>query len=180
MRYFHRAEWGGETAKKAMNSLADCSSLVIDLRECGGGYPDMVSLVLSYLLGEEPVHLSTIYWQDDSTTQEFWTTRDVPGKKLNTQPVYVLTSRVTFSAGEAFAYIVQTRKRGMVVGEKTDGGAHPGASYRLHDHFEAFIPVGRLVDALTGTDWEGTGVVPDVAVPAEEALEVAYRMAREK
>jgi C-terminal processing protease CtpA/Prc len=66
-----------------------------------------------------------------------------------------------------------------VIGEKTDGGAHPGASYRLHPHFEAFIPVGRAINPLTHTNWEGSGVVPDVSVPQEQALKVAYRLTLE-
>jgi C-terminal processing protease CtpA/Prc len=65
------------------------------------------------------------------------------------------------------------------VGEQTIGGAHPGASYRLHPHFEAFLPVGRAINPHTGEDWEGVGVQPDVPVPVEQALEVAYKLALE-
>lgn len=85
----------------------------------------------------------------------------------------------TFSGAEEFAYNLQTRQRATVVGEKTGGGAHPGASYRLHPHFEAFIPVGRAINPLAHTNWEDSGVVPDVSVPREQALKVAYRMALE-
>lgn len=177
IRHFHRPAWAGDAAVAAMQILANTSALIVDLRRCPGGYPGMVSLVLIYLFGEEPVHLDSIYWRDDDVTQQYWTLPYVPGKHYGDKPVYVLTSRDTFSGGEAFAQYVQARRRGIVVGEKTDGGAHPGAFYRLHTHFEAFIPVGRAIDPATGGNWEGSGVTPDVAVPAEQALATAYRRA---
>jgi hypothetical protein len=179
IRCFHRAEWGGDTAVAAMNLLASAKALIIDLCQCRGGYPGMVALVSSYLFGEEPVHLSSIYWRDDDSIQQYWTLPHVPGKRLSEVPVYVLISKETFSGGEAFAYHLQAHGRATLVGEKTDGGAHPGASYRVHPHFEAFIPVGRAINPMTGEDWEDSGVVPDVSVPPEQALNVAYRMALE-
>ncbi len=74
---------------------------------------------------------------------------------------------------------MQTRKRAILIGEKTDGGAHVGASYRLHQHLEVFIPVGRVINPVTGRNWEGSGVTPDISIPSEKAFEIAYRMALE-
>lgn len=173
----YRPEWGGEAVTVAMNSLADMHAIVFDLRRCTGGYPGMIALICSYLFGEEPVHLSSIYWRDEDRIQEYWTTPVAPDKRLDGKPVFVLTSKTTFSAGEEFAYDLQALKRATIVGEKTDGGAHPGASYRLNAHFEAFIPIGRVINPITNTDWEGCGVTPDIIVSAEQALEVAYQMA---
>jgi Peptidase family S41/N-terminal domain of Peptidase_S41 in eukaryotic IRBP len=180
LRYFHRVEWGADTAMAAMSFLANSSGLIIDLRKCAGGYPGMIALIATYFFGEKSIHLSSIYWRDDNVTQQYWTWPYVPGKRLLKQPLYVLTSQSTFSAGEGFASILQGRKRVVVIGEKTAGGAHPGASYRLHPHFEVFIPVGRAFDPATGRDLEGTGVTPDVCVPAEQAFLTAYHMALEK
>ena len=178
IRYFHRPEWGGETAAAAMAFLAQSSALILDLRQCQGGYPGMTALIGSYLF-EEPVLLSRIYWRDDNTTQEYWADPGAVGKRPGHIPLYVLVSRQTFSAGEGFAAALQSRKRAILVGEKTDGGAHPGASYRLHAHFEAFIPIGRVIDPITGGDWEGVGVTPDVGIPAGDALRAAHRLALE-
>ena len=177
IRYLHRPAWGGDTLAAAMNFIAHAQALIIDLRNCSGGYPGMVVLALSYLFGEEPVHLSSIYWRDDDFTQQYWSLSYVPGRRFLEKPVYVLTSKVTFSAGEAFASILQNRKRALVLGDQTDGGAHPGVSYRLNPHFEAFIPVGRGFDPLTGADIEGSGVTPDILVPQEQAFKAAYHMA---
>jgi hypothetical protein len=179
IHYFHRPAWGGDTTAAAMNFLAHTQALIIDLRQCTGGYPGMISLVCSYLFGEEPVHLVSIYWRDEDITQQYWTLPYVPGTHFVDKPVYVLTSKVTFSAGEMFANVLQTRQRATVIGEKTDGGAHAGASYRLHPHFEVFIPIGRTINPLTGTNWEGCGVSPDISVPQDQAFKVAYKQALE-
>ena len=176
---FHRAEWGTETLTAAMRFLANAQALVIDLRQCQGGYPDMVALVSSYLFGSEPVHLGSIYWRDEDRTQEYWTTPEAIEVHFVDQPVYVLISKTTFSGGEAFAYNLQARQRVTLIGEATGGGAHAGAAYRIHPHFEAFIPIGRSINPLTGTDWEGKGVTPDIDTPTEQALELACKLARE-
>ena len=177
IRYFHRPAWGGDTAVAAMGFLANSQALIIDLRKCTGGYPGMIALIGSYLFGEEPQHLDSIYWRDEDITQQYWTLPYLPGKRLPDIPVYVLISSVTFSGGEEFAYILKTRQRAKLLGDKTDGGAQPGASYRLHPHFEAFIPIGRAINPLTGTNWEGCGVTPDISIPQEQAFKAAYYMA---
>lgn len=177
IQYFHRAAWGGDIVVSAMNFLANASALIIDLRKCTGGYPAMVALVASFLFGDEPIHLSNIYWRDDDITQQYWTLPYVPGEHFINIPVYVLTSNVTFSAGEEFASILQTRQRATIIGDKTDGGAHPGTSYRLHPHFEVFIPIGRAINPITGKDIEGIGVSPDIVLPQEHAFLAAYKMA---
>ena len=179
IRYLHRPAWGGDTAVAAMNFIADANALIVDLRKCQGGYPGMIALISSYLFGQEPVHLNSIYWRDDDVTQQYWTLPHIPGKRFGDKPVYVLISKNTFSGGEAFAYILKTRQRATVVGEKTDGGAHPGASYRLHSHFQVFIPIGRVIDPITQKDWEGSGVAPDISISPEQALQVAHRLALE-
>lgn len=179
IRRFHRAEWGGDTAVAAMNFLANASALIIDLRRCTGGSPGMVALVSSFLFGAEPVHLNDMYWRDEDTTQQFWTLPHVPGRRSEDKPLYLLTSRDTFSGGEALAYHLQSRQRATVVGERTDGGAHAGSSHRLHRHFEAFIACGRAIDPVTKSNWQGSGVTPDVQVRSEQALECAHRLALE-
>jgi C-terminal processing protease CtpA/Prc len=179
IRNFHHPSWGGHIAVAALNFLANADALIIDLRKCSGGYPGMVSLVSSYLLGEEPVHLNSIFWRDDDVTQQYWTLPYVPGQRLNDKSLYILISKKTFSGGEGFAYDMQARKRAVIIGEQTDGGAHPGASYQLHPHFETFIPIGCPTHPITGENWESVGVTPDIPVSAELALKVAYKKALE-
>jgi retinol-binding protein 3 len=177
IHYFHRPAWGGDTFTATMNFLANTDALIMDLRRCTGGYPGMIALVCSYLFGEEPVHLESIYWRDEDVTQQYWTVPHLPGKRYTGKPVYILISEVTFSGGEDFAYIMKTRQRAKLVGEKTAGGANPGTSYRLHPHFEVFIPIGRVINPVTGTNWEGCGVIPDIPVSQAQAFQVAYQSA---
>lgn len=177
IRYFHQANWSGKTVISAMNFIVNANALIIDLRKCTGGYPATVALVASYLFGDEQIHLSNIYWRDDDFTQQYWTLPYVPGERFIDQPVYVLTSKETFSAGEEFASILQTRQRATIIGDKTTGGAHPGTSYCLSPHFEVFIPIGRGINPVTGKDIEGTGISPDISLPQEHAFAAAYTMA---
>lgn len=174
--YFHRPEWAGNSVSEALRTLDDTQALIFDLRQCTGGYPGMVALVAGSLF-KEPVHLSSIYWRDEDRMQEYWTQPGFMGERFVDKPAWVLISKTTFSAGEEFAYDLQALRRAIVVGEKTDGGAHPGASYRLHPHFEVFIPIGRTINSMTGSNWQGCGVTPDVIVDPEQALQVATSMA---
>jgi C-terminal processing protease CtpA/Prc len=179
LRYFQRPEWGGETAVAAMNFLAATEALILDLRQCPGGHPGMVALISSYLLGGKPTLLNNIYWRDDNETRQYWTLPYIPGKNFAEKPLYILVGKDTFSGGEGFAYDMQARARATIIGEQTDGGAHPGASYRLSPHFEVFIPIGCPTHPITGTNWEGVGVVPDIATASAQALEKAHKMALE-
>jgi C-terminal processing protease CtpA/Prc len=104
----------------------------------------------------------------------------VPGRRFGpTKPVYVLTSHKTFSAAEAVAYDLQALKRAVIVGETTGGGANPFEYRRVHPHFAVDLPESRSVNPITGTNWQGTGVKPDVEVPAEQALDKALELAGE-
>jgi C-terminal processing protease CtpA/Prc len=178
IRYFYRTSWGsGETIVAAMNFLANMNAAIVDLRKCRGGHPGTVALISSYFFDREPVHLNSLYWREKDVTEQYWTLPYVPGTCIVDQPVYILTSKGTFSGGEEFSYNLQARRRAILVGEITAGGAHPGSPYRLHSHFEAFIPNGRTINPVTGQNWEGIGVQPDISTPQDQALKVAHNMA---
>ncbi len=177
---FFDAALGGQKAAAAMNVLADTDALIIDVRHNGGGDPAMVALISTYLFEGEPVHLNDLYWRPGNSTQQYWTLPHVPGQKFGGEKtVFVLTSRQTFSAAEEFAYNLKNLGRATIVGETTGGGAHPGMSVRIHQYFEVFVPIGRAINPISKTNWEGTGVKPDLPVAAEEALTTAHRDALE-
>lgn len=180
LRMFAPAGMTGDTVAAAMNFLANTDALVIDLRQNGGGQPDMVQLFCSYLFGPEPVHLNDLYFRPMDQTRQFWTLPWLPGKRYLEKDVYVLTSRSTFSGAEECAYDLQTQKRAQIVGETTGGGANPGGRVELTKHLSAFVPSGRAINPVTGKNWEGTGVVPDVQVEAGLALDTARSLALKK
>jgi C-terminal processing protease CtpA/Prc len=101
----------------------------------------------------------------------------VPGTRYLDRPVYVLTSSETFSGGEDLGYTLQALGRAEVIGETTGGGAHPTRGFPVSAAVHIAIPYARSINPVTGTNWEGTGVVPDVAVPQVQALDAAYRRA---
>lgn len=172
-RYFAEAKDGGPTAIAAVNFLAYTDALIFDLRQNGGGNPSMIQLISSYLF-EESVHLNSFYLRKGDSTQQFWTQECVEGPKMTGIPVYVLTSSSTFSGAEEFSYNLKNLKRGTIIGETTGGGAHP---VNLREfpvlNISMAVPFGRAINPITGTNWEGVGVEPDIKVPASKALTVA-------
>jgi len=180
LRGFDDPAFAGETASAAMNFLANSDAVIIDLRQNHGGKPEMVQLISSYFF-DEPTHLNDFFIREGNKTKQFWTSAHVAGKRMTDKDVYILTSHGTFSAGEEFCYDFQNLKRGTLVGETTGGGAHPVHAASLPDvPFAAAIPFGRAVNPITHTNWEGTGVKPDVAVPAAQALQTAHELALKK
>ncbi|HEX5418597.1 MAG TPA: S41 family peptidase [Gammaproteobacteria bacterium] len=169
---FANPEVCGATATAAMNFLATVDALIIDLRDNGGGSPEMVDYVASYLFAAR-THLNDLYDRPDDTTQQWWTLPYVPGERLAKQPVYVLTSKRTFSGAEEFTYDLQSLGRATVVGETTGGGAHLVRGEWINEQFTIGVPFASAVNPVTKTNWEGTGVKPDVEVPADEALDKA-------
>jgi C-terminal processing protease CtpA/Prc len=158
-----------------MTLLGDTRALIIDLRKNDGGDPDTVALLASYLF-DKRTHLNDIYSRTDDQTHEMWTRAKLDGPHYGaTREIYLLTSRKTFSAGEDFSYALKNLNRATLVGEPTGGGAHPGAPHMLTKHFAVFIPSGRSFSPITHADWEGTGVIPDIAVPADKALATAQK-----
>ena len=180
LRGFMSAEMAGETAAAAMSFLANTDALIIDLRRNGGGQPQMVALLSSYLF-DKPTHLNDIYFRSDNRTEEFWTHETVAGKRYGqSKPVYVLTSSYTFSGAEEFSYNLKNLKRATIIGETTGGGAHPVRPHRLNDHFLISVPFARAINPITKINWEGTGVKPDIETPANQALKVAQLAALKK
>src|ERR1051325_8818363 len=149
---FADEELGADTVAAAMNFINGTDALLIDMKKNGGGNPAMVALVCSYLFGPEPVHLNDLYWREGNQTQEFWTKKELAGKRYLNKDVYVLTSKRTFSGAEEFTYNLKNLKRATIIGETTGGGAHPGGGFRISEHFGMFVPTGRAISPITKTN----------------------------
>jgi C-terminal processing protease CtpA/Prc len=178
-RAFESPADAGPTAVAAMNFLAYCDAIIVDLRQNGGGDPAQIQLISSYLFGE-PVHLNDLYARATDTTENYWTLPYVPGARASKADVYVLTSARTFSGAEEFSYNLQNLKRATIIGETTGGGAHPTDAMIVQRDFILRVPFARAINPVSKTNWEGTGVTPDIAVPAAEAFDKAYALALEK
>lgn len=163
-----------EAVSKALTRLKGSRALIIDDRRNGGGEPEAVGYLVSFLVAPGTLINDIVYRVPKSTNFTRESFRSVPTPvSFSDVPIYVLTSHNTFSGGEGFAYHVQALKRGVVIGEVTGGGANPADIMRLGNGVVAMIPVGRPESPITKTNWEGRGVQPDIRVPATEALKVA-------
>ncbi|MFD4240586.1 S41 family peptidase [Streptomyces sp. NPDC058525] len=170
-------EWAAEPLSAALTLASRAQALIVDLRTNRGGDPDTVAFVCSYLL-DERTHLNTMHWRGDGRGEQSWSLPHVPGTRFGgSKPLYVLSSDSTFSAAEELAYDLQQLGRAVVVGETTRGGAHPCDGWTVHPHLEVTVPVGRAVNPVSGTNWEGTGVTPDVPCAAGDALGRAHALA---
>src|SRR5262249_8248230 len=176
LRGFSPAQFGGATAIAAMNFLANSDAVIIDLRKNGGGDPSMIQLISSYFF-KEPKHLNNLYWRKGDHTDQFLTSAYISGKSMADTPLYVLTSSRTFSGAEEFSNNMKVLKRAKLIGETTGGGANPGGFFPIAAGLGMFVPTGRAVNPVTGTNWEGKGVEPDEKVPAADAFNVAYKEA---
>lgn len=176
LRGFAPPQVGAPIADHYMALLATSDAIIIDLRKNGGGSPGMVQYLCSYFF-DKHVHLNSLYWREGDRTEEFWTLDKVGGKKMPDVPLFVLTSKYTFSGAEEFSYNMQTQKRATLVGETTGGGANPGGMMPVNDKLAVFIPTGKAINPITKTNWEGVGIVPEVQVPEAEVMDKAVELA---
>ncbi len=169
-------------AAAAMNFLASCEALILDLRTNGGGSASMIRFLCGYLFAEE-THLINWDIRAEGKTVQSYSADFVPGRRLIEQPVYILTSGNTFSAAEEFTFDLKNHERAIIVGDTTGGGGHTVAGFAFD--FADFrigmrVPLGRAYNPENNEGWEGVGVTPHIAVPADQALEAAHADALRK
>jgi len=196
--------------KSAVNELVkqnQIESLIIDLRNNGGGLIDESVKIAGYFLpkGTEVV---TTKGKNKLTDRTY---------KTPTEPLFpemrlaVLTNRATASASEILAGAIQDLDRGIIVGERTFGkglvqnirplgyGGHlkvTTAKYYIpsgrciqaidYSHRNEDGSVGRVPDSLT-TEFstrngrkvrDGGGIVPDIQTTDNRKLNIAYYILR--
>jgi len=169
-----------ETAVAAMQFLSNCDAVIIDLRWNPGGESSMVQFISSYFLEDDPELLDVFYFREKNRIEQLWSLPYVPGHKLEHADLYLLTSRLTFSAAEGMAYDLKALKRAIVVGEVSMGGAHPVDRVAVDDKFLVNIPYAYSKNPITQDNFEGKGVKPDVEIISENALFKAHTLALEK
>ena len=185
--------------KSFLDAHASAKSLIIDIRRHHGGDIKEVDLLGAYLFSEDHqvIHLDTREAVDAAGEGPFTdgpSIRRISGPEgvvrrthtikagaeaspLRDANVFLLTSKKTASAAEHFAMAMKQSGRATLIGEITYGAGHFGNEYELENGYSAFIPVGRSFDPATGAGWEGVGVAPNVAVPADKALDEALKLA---
>jgi len=174
LRVFAPIDMAAETVNAAMKVVAHTDALIIDLRNNGGGIGDMANLVASHLFDGGRLPLTGTYERASDTLTQRYTQAYLPGARFGQdKPVYVLISKKTFSAAEALAYDLQALQRAVIIGEASGGGAHPFEYLPIHPHFVLWSVTAESVNPITGGNWQGVGVQPDIEVLSERALEEA-------
>jgi len=178
-------------AAKFMADHADAKAIIFDIRTHNGGGLDQMDVIFPWLFAE-PTRLVTMATRASvdarggspidglasmrmakgdagMVAREHWATPNAD-TRLRDAKVYVLTSGASASAAEHFSLAMKHTGRGTLVGAPTAGANHFGTGEDLGGGYGAFIPVGRTYDPGTGKDWEGEGVLPDIAVAPADAL----------
>ena len=177
MRYFGGGEESIAQIDALMKQLKFADALIIDMRQNGGGSIRTVQYLSSYFFKEDFL-LSSIYTRATNETEELWTV-EVNGKRLLEVPIFILTSERTFSGGEDFSYTLQNHGRATVIGTPTRGGAHPTRSHNLTGGYRLRVPYARSIHPVTKSNWEGTGIIPNVPIEDDKALDKARTLASE-
>ena len=177
---FENLDFAEDTAIAIMSLLSNSDAIILDMRQNHGGNGNMVHFLSSYFF-EERTQLNSLYFRAKDSLSTAWTDPDVPGEKLLRQKLFILTGRNTASAAESFAYTMKNYNRAILVGENTRGAAHWNESYQFPElGIFLEIPVARPINPVTQKGWQGIGVIPDVVVPEEEALDKAYILASKR
>ncbi len=192
---------GDEASQARMASILDqyanANALILDLRTCRGGTLAVMDVLLSRLYGQ-PTQLVTMdtrrgadrgledFYAGSRTMREVrsapanirrwqhWAQPTSPASSLADARVFVLTDQ-TASACEHLSLALKDTGRATLIGATTRGaGNYGGDEVFANGQLQVFIPIGRTY-GRSGRGWEATGIAPDQAVAAREALNQALR-----
>lgn len=166
-----------QAADAALDFVAGADAVIFDLRGNGGGEPSMVGYLVSAFVPAGAQIYSMFHTRTATESERPLVTRSAPRLDV---PLYVLIDGRSGSAAEAFPYTLQAAGRATVVGETSVGAANPGELVPAGDGFSVFVSDGTPRNPITGGNWEGTGVKPDVATASEAALNRAHALALER
>lgn len=174
LHMFADTTYAKDAARSAMTFLRNTNAVIIDLRINGGGVPSMIQLLSSYFTDAKPVLLSNFYERKTNTKSQLFTFETIDGKRMTNTPLYILTSKNTFSAAEAFTYTLKHLNKAVVVGQITKGGANRTKKINLNDDFSISMPYIKAIHPVTKTNWEGKGVLPTIKTSEKDAFIIAY------
>ena len=163
-----------KTARAALDFISGTDAVIFDMRKNSGGEPSMVQFLISHFLDpSEPVIINTFVSRSREYPDELKSLPFHPSGFRPDVPMMVLTGPRSGSAGEAFPYHLQALGRATIVGDTTYGAGNPGEFFMTESGYQVFVSTGSARNPITGTNWEGTGVTPDVQVNAADALDQA-------
>jgi carboxyl-terminal processing protease len=134
------------------------AAIVLDLRGNGGGSLAEQLKVFDLFFSQK-----TVIGKFRDRKGKEYTLKTGGNKSAYQDRIFVLTDHSTQSAAEVFAQAIQETGRGIVIGQRTQGGVLLGTHYKLPNRFDLHV---ALMDYHTakGIRLEGRGVIPDVVV----------------
>ncbi|MDH7447041.1 S41 family peptidase [Aquimarina sp. 2201CG14-23] len=164
----------------AIEFLKNTDAIIIDVRNNGGGFEDMVAYYISYFFDtKEPIHLSDYRCTLHNHTYGISTDPNITGTKLPNTQLYILVNANTGSAAESFAYMLKHLDRATIIGETTAGAGNGASHHEINDRFTIQVSSEETINAITKTSFEKTGVIPHISATSIEAFSKAYKLALE-
>ncbi len=173
--FWHKLNLVKPTIDATMKFVTNTDALIIDLTENGGGYSPTDSYLGSYFFDEESVLWTSSYERRTGETESVSTFQDIGGKRYLNKSIFILVSENTFSLAEQFAYTMKHFGKATIIGQTSSGAAHAIDYIEVNDHFMIQLPISRSIHPVTKTDWEGTGVIPNISTSSNsEAIKMAH------
>lgn len=151
--------------------IEGAESLIIDLRNCPGGYVHELKKILDYLLPEGPVFTEKPRWWFKSVYESDAACVDLP--------MVAIVNSETYSAAELLAAQLRESASAPVVGELTSGKGYVQVTFPLLNGGGIGISTATYCTG-SGHSLIGEGIVPDVAVElvssADEQLQAAIEL----
>ncbi len=163
----------------ALKSLSAVDALIIDLRFAEGGSIYVAQYLMSFFVAENTLLSNVVSGKQRKVT---------PLRAINTNgndkfkhhfPIYILQSSFLPSSGEFISYTLQQLEKAVVVGEETIGVGYVMQKQKINEYISLNIPIAKPLHPITNTNWEQTGVIPDLTIAADLSLEAAHKLAKE-
>jgi C-terminal processing protease CtpA/Prc len=150
-----------------MDFVSHTDTLIIDLRNNGGGGSDVGAVLETYFYSKPTVFLE--FRSRDGKTETSQTVNWLTNQRY-LKPIYIVINGGTASAAEAFAFSLQANHRAKIVGERSAGAAHMNSWYFINN--EIYLSVSTAAPTLQGTEsnWERKGVQPEIVIDTKSDL----------
>lgn len=135
------------------------TSLILDVRNNGGGYASELVDLLDYLLPEGLLFRTVNYLGEETT--------DYSDADYLDMPMAVMVNGSSYSAAEFFAVALSEYEAAVVVGEKTVGKGYYQVNYQLSDGSAVSLSIGQYFTPK-GNNLAGVGITPDIEIPVDE------------
>ena len=155
--------WVEPRLASAVALLRDATGIIIDVRGNGGGDGNSMILLLRSFLPEGAPE-TQIGFDRDGNRSDYITPNEPQWDRFPAAlPLVILIDAGSASASEALAFSLKEEGRATIVGRRSAGAAYAVFNaVNLPGGYSLYIPEYRAEGRITGTTWEGTGVVPDI------------------